>query len=914
MSLSEHVVHLLNIEHHYGDVKAVNQISLDIPTGIIASLIGPDGVGKSTLLSLIAGARKIQKGQVEVLGGDLRRRRIRKEISPRIAYMPQGLGKNLYASLSVYENIDFFGRLFGLARQERQSRIHDLLKSTGLEAFKERPVGKLSGGMKQKLGLCCALIHSPDLLILDEPTTGIDPLSRRQFWELIERIRGSRKDMSVLVATSNMEEAERFDWLAAINEGRLLITGTPNDILLHTNADTLEEAFIHLLPEKRGSLSQSLVTQQEEEQKLTDVIAIEAENLTRRFGDFVAVDSVNFRIRQGEIYGFLGSNGCGKTTTMKVLTGLLPASEGSVRLFGKEVDAQDIATRNRVGYMSQSFSLYGELTISQNLLLHARLFHLPANSVKPRVNELISTFKLEPYRDERAIELPLGIKQRLSLAVAVVHKPEILILDEPTSGVDPVARNQFWDLLINLAQNQGVTIFISTHFMNEGERCNRISLMHAGQVLVSGTAQELQKKQQSQSLEEAAIAYLEVASFDETDSADEAGKLEKVVTQAVSSTEDGTAFSRKVFGFAWRESLELLRDPIRLVFALLGSVVLMFILGYGISMDVEDIRFAVLDYDNTPQSRDYIHSISGSRYFIEDPPLHNSEEMEQRIRNGEISLAIEIPPGFGMALKRGHQTEVGAWVDGTMPFRAETASGYITGMHYHYIQDHIRRTSTQPLPVQPASLETRFIYNQDYKSLYAMAPAVIPLLLIFIPAILTALSVVREKELGTITNFYVTPVTRLEFLLGKQLPYIVVSMVSFFGLSLLAIFVFEVPFKGSFFALTLGALLYVSASTALGLLMSAFTRTQIAAIAGTGIVTMLPAIQFSGMIDPVTSMEGIGALIGQYYPTTYFLIISRGTFTKALELSDLVPELITLALFAPVLIMLCMLLLKKQEK
>ncbi len=907
MGAAAPVVRLEAVVHRYGELVAVHDVSLEIPAGGMVGFIGPDGVGKSTLLSLMAGARRLQSGRVEVLGGDMRDARYRSRVAPRIAFMPQGLGRNLYPTLSVEENVEFFGRLFGQDRAERRARIAELLESTGLAPFAGRAAGKLSGGMKQKLGLCCALIHDPDLLILDEPTTGVDPLSRRQFWELIERLRQRRPGMSVVVATAYMEEAARFQWLAAMDAGRVLATGTPAELLARTGADNLDTAFIRLLPEEKRARHRELVVPPRTESDGPP--AIEAEGLTRRFGDFTAVDRVSFRIGRGEIYGFLGSNGCGKTTTMKMLTGLLPASEGTARLFGHEVDASDMAVRRRVGYMSQGFSLYSELTVRQNLDLHARLFHLAPERVGPRVAELVEAFGLRDCLDELAAELPLGIRQRLSLAVAVVHEPEVLILDEPTSGVDPVARDGFWELLIKLSREQGVTIFISTHFMNEGERCDRISLMHAGRVLASDSPRALQAQRGVATLEEAFIQVLTEVT----------GESAAAATVPPSTTAARPARGlhlplRRTVGYAWRESLELLRDPIRLVFALAGSVFLMLIMGYGLTMDVEDLRFAVLDYDRTPQSRDYVQNIAGSRYFLEQPPLRDSADMERRLRSGEIALAIEIPPGFGRDLKRGRTPELGVWVDGSMPFRGETAGGYVEGMHYQYLKDLARHSTSATGASSLVDLEMRYRYNQDYKSLYAMVPAMLPLLLAFLPSILTALAVVREKELGSITNFYVTPVTRIEFLVGKQFPYIAVSMVSFLGQVALALWVFQVPIKGDFIALTLAAFLYVSATTAIGLLMSTFTRTQIAALAGAAIGTILPAVQFSGLVDPVASLEGAGYWIGQFYPTTYFLVVSRGVFTKALGFAELADQIVALALFAPVLVGLSALLLRRQER
>ncbi|HBR3773777.1 ribosome-associated ATPase/putative transporter RbbA [Klebsiella pneumoniae] len=899
---------LEHVGQQFGATIALRDISLAIPARRMVGLIGPDGVGKSSLLSLIAGARTIEQGNVMVLGGDMRDVHHRREVCPKIAWMPQGLGKNLYHTLSVYENVDFFARLFGHDKAERELRINELLQSTGLAPFRDRPAGKLSGGMKQKLGLCCALIHDPQLLILDEPTTGVDPLSRAQFWELIDSIRQRQPAMSVLVATAYMEEAERFDWLVAMNAGEVLATGSAAELKAQTGSQTLEQAFIALLPEAQRRAHRAVVIPPRDSRE--EEIAIEARGLTMSFGNFVAVDHVNFRIARGEIFGFLGSNGCGKSTTMKMLTGLLPASEGEAWLFGQPVDPKDIATRQRVGYMSQAFSLYSELTVRQNLELHARLFHIPDGEIPGRVAEMCERFMLTEVEDALPADLPLGIRQRLSLAVAVIHRPEMLILDEPTSGVDPVARDMFWQLMVDLARQDQVTIFISTHFMNEAERCDRISLMHAGKVLASDTPQALVEQRGSNSLEEAFIAWLKEAQ--------PSSPVPEEPTSAVASYSGHTAprqaFSlRRLFSYSRREALELRRDPVRSTLALLGTVILMFIMGYGISMDVEDLRFAVLDRDQTLSSQGWSQNIAGSRYFIEQAPLHSYDELDRRMRDGELAVAIEIPPNFGRDIARGTPVQIGVWVDGAMPNRAETVRGYVQAMHLAWLQEMAGRQSSPQRDTSLISIETRYRYNPDVKSLPAIVPAVIPLLLMMIPAMLSALSVVREKELGSIINLYVTPTTRSEFLLGKQLPYIVLGMFNFFLLCALSVFVFGVAHKGSFLTLTLAALLYVTIATGLGLLISTFMKSQIAAIFGTAIITLIPATQFSGMIDPVASLEGPGRWIGQIYPTSHFLTIARGTFSKALNISDLWGSFIPLLIAVPLVLGLSVLLLKKQE-
>lgn len=907
---SSFVAKLEQVSLQYGKTFALNQLNLEIPAGCMAGLIGPDGVGKSSLLALVAGARRIQTGRVWVLEGDMAEHHHRQQVCPRIAYMPQGLGKNLYPTLTVFENLDFFGRLFGQTEAERKARITDLVTSTGLAPFTDRPAGKLSGGMKQKLGLCCALIHDPDLLILDEPTTGVDPLSRNQFWELIARIRQGRPGMSVLVATAYMDEAQHFDWLAAMDDGQVLATDAPKALLQKTHTQDLEQAFIALLPEEKRQHHQRLVIPPRSE---GSPIAIEARHLTRRFGDFIAVDHVDFCIERGEIFGFLGSNGCGKSTTMKMLTGLLPFSEGEAFLFGQPVDPNDLNVRQRVGYMSQGFSLYSELTVRQNLELHARLFHIPAEHRTSRIREMLDRFELGAVLDSLPTSLPLGVRQRLSLAVAVIHRPEILILDEPTSGVDPIARDNFWALLIQMSREEGVTIFISTHFMNEAMRCDRISLMHAGRVLASDTPQHLIEQHGLPNLETTFIAYLKEAQPEEDATTPDTPKTPSYHSEENQTSAQQRFFSlQRLLSYSLREGMELRRDPIRAVLALVGTMLLMFIMGYGINMDVENLTFAAWDQDQTTTSQTYLLNISGSRYFIEKPPLHSYQEMEQRLRSGQISMAVEIPPNFGRDLKRGDTPSVGIWVDGAMPTRAETIKGYIQGIHSAYLEQLARDSGVSTSSL--VNIALRYRYNPDVQSISAMVPAMIPILLMMIPAMLTALSVVREKELGSITNFYVTPVTRLEFLLGKQLPYVLLGMFNFGLLVVLAVYFFGIPLKGSLLALIIGAFLYICCSTGLGLLMSSILNSQIAAIFGTAIATLLPALQFSGLFYPVSSLEGGAALLGEAYPTSHFLIISRGVFSKALGVEDLYFYFFPLLLAIPVLTSLSVAGLRKQER
>ncbi len=897
------VARLTGVRLSYGKTVALAGVTQDIPAGRMVGLLGPDGAGKSSLLSLLAGGRAVQQGRIEVLGGDTASRSHRESVCPHIAYMPQGLGKNLYPTLSVEENLQFFGRLFGHGATERRRCIDDLCRSIGLTNFLSRPAGKLSGGMKQKLGLCCALIHDPVFLILDEPTTGVDPLARAQFWDLIQRIRVERPGMSVIVATAYMDEARRFDWLIAMDEGQVLATGTPAELLERTGCDSMDAAFIALLPEPKRCGHRPVTVRP----YIDGDIAIEAKDLTMRFGDFVAVDHVNFRIRRGEIFGFLGSNGCGKSTTMKMLTGLLPATAGTTSLLGHAVDPDGMNTRRRVGYMSQAFSLYTELTVRQNLVLHAQLYSLPDADTPVRVAELVAQFGLGEVIDALPGNLPLGLRQRMSLAVAMLHKPDVLLLDEPTSGVDPVARDGLWQLMIDLARDDKVTIFVSTHFMNEAGRCDRIYLMHAGKVLVTGVPDEVMRGRNAATLEEAFIGHLKDA---ETGPIVETAVTASVHAMPASNGAPSRFSLSRAWSYSLRETLELTRDPVRATMALLGTVFLMLVMGYGISLDVENLNYAVLDRDQTGASQNYALNLSGSRYFVERPPVSDYADLDRRMRAGELALVVEIPSGFGRDVGRGKPVRIGAWVDGSMPQLAETVRGYAQGMHQSWLLETTKRRDSRRVTAL-ASIELRYRYNPDVRSLPAMVPAVISLLLLMIPAMLAALSVVREKELGSIINLYVTPITRSEFLLGKQLPYVVLGMINFALMLLLAVTLFDVPLKGDLLTLAAAAMLFVTFSTGFGLFCSTFTRSQIAAIFVTLLGTMIPAIQFAGMMTPVSSLEGFGAAVGQVHPAAHFLTISRGVFNKGLGFTDMNDSFWPLALAAPAVVGLAIVMLKK---
>lgn len=909
------------VTHRYGSVVALDGISLDIPRGIMVGIVGPDGVGKSTLMALVAGSKKMQQGRVTVLDGDIADVRHRRAVGPRIAYMPQGLGKNLYLELSVHDNVDFMARLFGLSAEEREVRIKELLDATGLGRFAARPAGKLSGGMKQKVGLCGALVHDPDLLILDEPTTGVDPLSRRQFWTLIDEIRAGRPGMSVIISTAYMDEAQKWDWIVAMDAGRVLATGTPAELMERTSTKDLEQCFIALLPEEKRKGHKEIAIPPRVSGNAE--LAIEAHGLTRRFGSFTAVDHVTLSIERGEIFGFLGSNGCGKSTTMKMLTGLLPPTEGSAKLFGSSVEAGSMEVRKNLGYMTQAFSLYGELSVRQNLVLHARLYHLPPEKAKARIEELVERFGLGAHVDALAESLPMGLRQRLSLAVAVLHEPQILILDEPTSGVDPVARDSFWELLIDLSRKQGVTIFVTTHFMNEGMRCDRISLMNAGKVLACDAPQKLIEARKADSLETAFIAYMEDSTADaapHVESKDQAPAHEPAAKEtAIQPAQPNRASLRQRVGrmlaYTHNEAMQIRRDPVRLAFAFIGSALLMLVFGFGITTDVEHIRYTALDFDQSPESRAYLDQFAAAkRYFTLASPVRSATDALKRLQSDDVSVVLEIPPRFGLDFRKGSGPEVLAQVDGAMTFRGDTVGQYVEGVHNGLLQDPASGFQTAEPQKFTANIVERYMYNPTFQSIYSIVPSVPALLLLLIPAILMTVSIVREKELGSIINFYVTPTGRVEYLLGKQLPYIAIGMANFVILTLLAVIVFRVPIKGSFLMLTLCTLLYVAATTGIGMVTSTFTGSQVAAVFVTAILTIVPTIQFSGLLQPVSTLQGGAGFVGSIWPASYYMHSSLGAFTKGLSARLMVGDVIFLAICIPILLAVSVVGLRKQER
>ena len=559
------VIRVSGFTKNYGTHSAVRDVGLEIWRGEIYGLIGPDGAGKSSLMKAIAGVLTYDEGEVAVLGVRVDSERQAERIKGRLGLMPQGLGQNLYGDLSVEENIDFFARVRLVTREALAERKQRLLTMTRLDAFRSRPMKQLSGGMKQKLGLICTLIHEPELVILDEPTTGVDPVSRRDFWAILAALLQER-GITALVSTAYMDEATRFQRLTVLNEGRVLAEGRPEEIIRlvpgvivslqsdrqpealarlrkrYAQVDAygawirvfaegvegsgarvevdavlggipardwrvsepgLEDVFVALLRAKTGMKPASgdnagearstvatgldLVEGSEAKSPVETVLAIEAEGLVREFGGFRAVDRVSFRVPPGEIFGLLGANGAGKTTVIKMLTGILPPTGGEGRVAGVDMRVAGHLIKERIGYMSQAFSLYLDLTVRENIRLYAGIYGLNRLETELRFGWVITLAGLEGQEGELAGSLPMGVRQRLALGCALVHRPRILFLDEPTSGVDPVGRRRFWEILCRLSREDGVAILVTTHYMDEAEHCDHLALMFAGRVVADAS-------------------------------------------------------------------------------------------------------------------------------------------------------------------------------------------------------------------------------------------------------------------------------------------------------------------------------------------------------------------------------------------------------------------------------------------
>jgi len=493
------IVSVTNLSRRFGPLIAVDSLSLAIPAGELFGLVGSDGAGKTTTLRMLAGILDPHGGEVRVLGREFPAGA--EQVKEEIGYMSQRFG--LYPDLTVAENIAFYADIFGVTGEELRERNQRLLAFSGLAPFAGRLAGRLSGGMKQKLGLCCALIHKPRLLLLDEPTNGVDPVSRRDFWRILRELHA--EGVTIVVATAYLDEASRCDRVGLIHGGRLIACDTPAG-LTGNGATTLEDLVIgrisgdELPPFAKGGQGGISTEGREANPPQSpflkgggDETAVSLTNLTKRFGTFTAVDGVSMMVPRGQIFGFLGPNGAGKSTTIRMLCGILSPTSGSGNVAGFDIATQPERIKENIGYMSQRFSLYEDLTVEENIAFYGGIYRIPAPRLKERTEWVIGMAGLTERRHSPAGELSGGWRQRLALGCAILHEPAIIFLDEPTSGVDPLSRRSFWGLIRSLAAG-GVTVFVTTHYMDEAEFCDRLALIYRGELVATGTPEELKRE------------------------------------------------------------------------------------------------------------------------------------------------------------------------------------------------------------------------------------------------------------------------------------------------------------------------------------------------------------------------------------------------------------------------------------
>ena len=485
-------VTIKNLTKNFGDTIALDNLSLNIEKGKITGLIGADGAGKTTLLRTIIGLLLANEGEIDVLGFNPKTQK--DELNLHIGYMPQKFG--LYEDLTVIENLKLYADLKNVPHD-----FEKMLEFTTLTSFQDRLAGALSGGMKQKLGLACTLLGNPEFLLLDEPSVGVDPISRRDLMKMVREM--ITPETTVLWSTAYLDEAHSFDTAVVIDAGKVIYEGKPHD--LASTPQEFEEKVIELMG--GYNKEESLIAKNYSYKAPNVEFTVEADNLEKRYGNFYAVKSNTFKIKKGEIFGLLGPNGAGKSTSFKMMCGLTKQTNGTARIMGVDIKKEPEKARSNLGYMAQKFSLYGSLTVRQNLEFFALAYGISILEKDKKVSEIIDIFGLKEYENSKAEELPLGLKQRLSMAAALIHNPPVLFLDEPTSGVDVLTRRDFWTHITSLAK-KGVTIMVTTHFMDEAEYCDRISLFYKGETIAIGTPAELKKKANAKDMETTFITLI----------------------------------------------------------------------------------------------------------------------------------------------------------------------------------------------------------------------------------------------------------------------------------------------------------------------------------------------------------------------------------------------------------------------
>ncbi len=945
--------------------QALDSVSFEARRGALTALVGPDGAGKSTLMRLSAGLMTADSGDLSVLGIDIAADP--QQVQSLIGYMPQKFG--LYQDLSVQENLDLYADLHGIGADERRDRYPRLMEMTALGPFVQRQAGRLSGGMKQKLGLACTLICSPELLLLDEPTVGVDPLSRRELWAIILQL-VKDEGLTVLLSTSYLDEAERCGHVIVLHEGKVLSHGRPDEVAelatgrvflaepppgrtprgmqarMLDSPDVIdavpegghvrlvmaaeasgttfdgasmtpararfEDGFMLLLRRITPDRPAVAMTLERHPAADGDQVVVEVKDLVRHFGAFTAVDHVSFAVRRGEIFGLLGPNGAGKTTTFRMLCGLLPPTHGTLRVAGVDLHRARAAARQQLGYVAQKFALYGDLSVAENLDFFASAYGLRGARRRERIAWALKQFELEPLMRQPSGLLPGGYKQRLAMAAALLHEPEILFLDEPTSGADPLARREFWRRITSLAE-QGVTVIVTTHFMEEAEYCDHVAILDHGRILAHGTPAEIRRYAPVEEGRESRMEDAFIAIVAASRKVEASPPVQLQVTAPRPFTIDGTpgdltARVWRIWALVKKEVRQILRDPSSIAVGVVMPVLLILLFGYGLTLDVKNVPVAVVLEDTSPDAIELASTFQLSPYFHAQL-MTSMAQAEDLILASQVDGIIRIRPDFSRQMRSG-DAEVQILAHGRDANRARIIQGYAQGAVGQW---NARRIAEgQNVSSGPVVVQDRLWFNEANESRYFLVPGLIVLVMTVLGALLTALVVAREWEQGTFEALFVTPIRAGEILLSKVLPYLGLGIFGLVLCLLAAKFLFQVPFLGSLWVLSLGSLLYLLVALGMGLLISSTVKAQFVASLIVVVAAFIPALMLSGFLFELHNLPAAVRLLSYLFPARYYVALLQTVLLAGDVWSVILPNLAVLAGMAILLLALTRLGFKKQ--
>ncbi|GAB6983348.1 hypothetical protein JCM15908A_17230 [Prevotella dentasini JCM 15908] len=864
------MIRLSHISKHYGKAEALHDVSLSVGEGELFGLIGPDGAGKTTLFRIMATLLLPDGGTATLSGHDTLGEM--EQIRQCIGYMPGRF--SLYQDLTVEENLDFFARLFGTSVSEGYDLIAPIYSQ--IEPFRARRAGALSGGMKQKLALSCALVHQPEILLLDEPTTGVDPVSRKEFWEMLQRLR--QRGITIVVATPYLDEIRQCDRVAFLQQGRVQGVGSPEEVL-----GSFASVF------SPPAIAKSPTTETGD-----DIIVVE--HLVKAFGTFRAVDDISFTVRRGEIFGFLGANGAGKTTAMHILTGLHQPTGGRATVGGYDVSTEYEQIKRHIGYMSQRFALYEDLTVKENIRLFAGIYGMKDSDIARKTDELLDRLSFSGHKDDIVASLPLGWKQKLAFSVSIFHEPGVVFLDEPTGGVDPATRRQFWELIYDAAR-RGITVFVTTHYMDEAEYCDRISIMVDGRIKAMGTPQQL-KDEFGQPDMDHVFTHLARQATRESHAATTVADTEKAGSagdKGTTAVPAGSPHAEKERRRGWRtgifvrkESRHIFRDK-RTMLILFGMpVVLMLLFGFAISTDIRNVRTVVVTSAMDVQTQRMADAIGASEYFDILRTAHTPAEAEEMIRRQEADIALVFPQDF--ARKLGGMQII---TDGTDPNMGQQYANYVTQIVQQHLAENLAKAGAGQIPA--TSVAVKLLYNPQMKSAYQFVPGIMGLLLILICAMMTSVSIAREKERGTMEMLLVSPARPFVVIVAKAVPYLLLAFVILLTILLLSRFVLNVPLAGSWLLTIVLSAVYILLSLALGLFISTVAQTQLVALLMSAMMLLLPCLMLSGMMFPIESMPVVLQYVSAAMPPRYYIAAMRKLMIMGTGIGEVLQELLVLS-------------------